>query len=203
MRWRPPSASPARHRGLGLIEVMVGVAIVGTLLAVGTPSLLDLLERRRVAAVALEVANVLSFARSEANAIGENLTVHLEKDPNKLLSCVSVNIENGNDFCKCYLPRASMCGGVPVPVLRVFQLKNADGVSFEASATKWGPIKNRLTFGRNMYFTNLADVQVNVKGKRTGAQLRVELNTANRVRTCTPDGSMSGFPACTVKEAAS
>ncbi|MFN3304120.1 MAG: Tfp pilus assembly protein FimT/FimU [Roseateles sp.] len=203
MRRRPSPDSLARRRGLGLIEVMVSVAIVGTLLAVGTPSLLDLLERRRVAAVALEVANILSYARSEANTVGENITVHLEKDPKGLVSCASANIYHVSDLCKCYLPRASMCGAVAVPVLRVFQVKNADGVSFEATASKWGPLKNRVTFGRNTYSTSIADVQVNVKGKRTGAQLRVELNAANRIRTCTPDGSMSGFPACSIREAAS
>ncbi|MFN3860122.1 MAG: Tfp pilus assembly protein FimT/FimU [Roseateles sp.] len=203
MHQHPSPEFLARRRGLGLVEVMVSVAIVGTLLAVATPSLLDLLERRRVAAVALDVANILSFARSEANNMIDGIAVHLEKDPKGLVSCASVNILHVSDFCKCYLPRATMCKGVGVPVLQVYQIKNADGVSFEATASDWGPVKERLTFRRNVYFTSVTDVQVNVKGKRTGAQLRVEMNTANRIRTCTPDGSISGFPACSDSKGAS
>ena len=196
MRHRPTNAATTALRGLGLVEVMVAVAIIGTLMAVATPSLMDLLERRRVIAVALEVANILNFARSEANVVGEPITVHLEKDPSGVLSCASVNIQNYGDTCKCYLPRETMCGKVNVAVMRVFQIKNAEGVSFEASGN-WGVLSHRLTFARNMHFLGVTDVQVNVKGRRTGAQLRVELNTANRVRTCSPDGSVAGFPSCT------
>lgn len=206
MRQHPSPEFLARRRGLGLVEVMVSVAIVGTLLAVATPSLLDLLERRRVAAVAQDIANILSFARSEANNMIDGITVHLDKDPNGLVSCASVHILDMRDFCKCYLPRATMCKGRGMgvlPVLQVYQIKNADGVSFEASASDWGPLKERLTFRRNVYFTSVTDVQVNVKGKRTGAQLRVEMNTANRIRICTPDGSISGFPACSDSKGAS
>jgi type IV fimbrial biogenesis protein FimT len=193
---RLQSTLSAAGRGLGLVEVMVSVAVLGTLLAVATPSLLDMLERRRVVAIGLEVANILNFARSESNVAGHPITVHLEKDPSGTLSCAAVNIRHGSDGCKCYLPRAQMCGTVDVAVLRVFQIKNADGVTFEASATKWGAIKNRLTFARNQHSLGVSDVQVNVQGRRTGAQLRVEVNAAHRVRTCTPDGSINGFPLC-------
>lgn len=184
-------------RGLGLVEVMMAVVVLGVLLAVATPSLLDMLERRRVTAVGLEIASILNFARSEANLNGEKMTVHLEKDPNGVTSCASVNVEHVSDFCKCYLPAATMCGSkVKIDVLRLFQIKNADGVSFEATANPWGPKPNQLKFSRVAYYDNATDVQVNVKGRRTGAQFRVELNHANRVRICTPDGSITGYPKC-------
>lgn len=181
--------------GLGLVEVLVVVVIVGVLVAVATPSLMGLLERRRVMAVAQELAGILSFARSEANANGDSVVVHLEKDPQNGVSCASVNIHHVNDKCVCYLPQADMCKGVNVPVLRVFQLKNSDGVSFEASATSWAKA-NQLVFQRNQYYLNVTDMQIAVQGARTGAQMRVELNAANRIRTCSPDGSISGVPKC-------
>lgn len=175
---------------------MVGVAVLGVLVAAATPSMLDLLERRRVVAVGLEIANILNFAKSETNVIGEKVTVHLEKDPSGVLSCASVNVLHSADTCVCYLPATKMCGKSKIIPTRVFQLKNADGVSFEASASSWGDIPERLTFSRNLHFAEAADVQVNVKGRRTGARFRVEMNHANRVRICTPDGSINGFPTC-------
>jgi type IV fimbrial biogenesis protein FimT len=185
--------------GLGLVEVLVVVLIVGVLTAVATPSLMGLLERRRIMAVTQELAGLLSFARSEANANGDRVTVHLEKDPSNAVSCASVNIQHPSDECVCYLPQADMCKGINVPVLRVFQLKNSDGVSFEASATSWGKhavAANQLTFERNQHYLDVTGMQITVQGARTGAQMRVELNTANRIRTCSPDGSIGGVAKC-------
>jgi hypothetical protein len=84
-------------------------------------------------------------------------------------------------------------------VLRVFQVENAKGVSFEAAAPHWegaGALANFVTLQRGQYFPDAAGVNVTVTGKRTGAQLRVELNEVNRVRVCSPDTSISGYPAC-------
>jgi type IV fimbrial biogenesis protein FimT len=185
-----------RARGLGLVEVMVAVAVMGVLAAVAIPSMLDLLERRRVVAVGLEVANVFNFAKSQALSSGDVITVHLEKDPAEAVSCASVNVQSLVDPCKCYRPAAEMCGKAKVDVLRLFQLQNKDGVSFVATATSWGDKAERVNFARNKPALETADIQVNVKGRRTGAQLRVELNHANRVRVCTPHSSISGFPTC-------
>ncbi|MDR7332528.1 prepilin-type N-terminal cleavage/methylation domain-containing protein [Roseateles asaccharophilus] len=183
-------------RGLGLVEVMIGLTVLGVLLAVAVPSMLDLLERRRVVAVGLEVANVFNFAKSQANISGDRVTVHLEKDTGTPVSCVSVNLHNVSDFCKCYREPGSMCGRSTIQVLRWFQVQDSQGVSFAASG-RWAPDKDgQFTISRNYHATDVSDVEVNVTGKRTGAKLKVEINAANRVRTCTPDGSINGFPTC-------
>lgn len=185
-------------RGLSLVELMVAVAILGVLVAAAVPSLSDLLERRRVVAVAQELAGILNYARSETNVNGDMVNVHLEKDPDGRLSCAMVNIHNGTQhLCKCYRAPGNMCGGWPVQILRVFQIENSNGVSFEASATNWGLLnKPILNFERGKYFPEVSGVKIDVTGKRTGAQLRVEINEVNRVRVCSPDSSVSGYPSC-------
>ena len=109
-----------------------------------------------------------------------------------------VNVHSGTQhLCKCYLDQENMCGGWPVQILRVFQVENSVGVSFEATATNWGPLgKPILSFERGKYFPDVVGVNITVTGKRTGAQLRVELNEVNRVRVCSPDNSISGYTAC-------
>lgn len=189
-----PLGKPSR--GIGLVEIMVGVAVLGVLLAVAIPSMQDMFERRRVVAIGLEVASIFNFAKSEANVNGDVVTVHLEKDPSGTLSCASVNAQHAADSCKCYLPEATMCGKATVRTLRLFQVKNSEGVSFDASASTWGGIGERVNFAHNLRSLEVTDLKVNVTGRRTGAKLRVELNSANRIRTCTPDGSISGFPTC-------
>jgi len=193
-----PNCTRLLARGLTLVELMVAVAILGVLVAIAIPSLSDLLERRRVVAVAQELAGILNYARSETNVNGDMVNVHLEKDPEGKRSCAMVNIHNGTQhLCKCYREQEDMCGGWPVQILRLFQIENSNGVSFEASATDWGPLRRPiLNFERGKYFPETYGVKIDVTGKRTGAQLRVEINEVNRVRVCTPDNSISGYPAC-------
>ena len=65
------------RRGFTLIEVLVGLAIFGVVLAVATPSLSEFMERRRVIAAANEVAGVINYARSQPNVIGDKVTVQM------------------------------------------------------------------------------------------------------------------------------
>lgn len=187
----------SRLQGVSLVEVMVSVAILGVLLSVAIPSLANMMERRRVTAVALEVASILTTARSEANFALDSVVAHMEDDPNNLVSCVAIHVQHGSDSaCKCYNPVNDMCGGTPIPILRDFRVNKADGVSFEATADHWGVYGKRITFAKNQYLSNISGVKVLVSGARTGAQLRVEINDAYRIRTCSPNGSIGGFPAC-------
>lgn len=182
-------------RGLTLIELLVSIAVLGVVLGVAIPSLSDLLERRRVVAITQELAGIFNYARSEANASREEVYVHLEKDPNAKISCAAVVGHHGaHQLCKCYDKPADMCS--PVPKLRIFQIENSGGVSFEAAATYWGPVPKTVSFARDKFFPEISGVQVTVTGKRTGTQLRVELNDANRVRICSPGGSIGGYPIC-------
>lgn len=200
--------------GITLVEVMVGVAILGILLAVATPSLSDLLERRRIAAAAQEVADVLHYARSQPAIIGDSVRLRFDKDDtvkeSKETSCIAVITVSGFDNCRCYrnpvcipppkaLPTDPMLQGAEV--LRVFQLKNSDGVSFEGkSKTRVNNRKNELSIYGHMSASTNIGVQFIVKGARTKAELHVKFSRLGRVRICTPDSSMSGYPACVANE---
>lgn len=184
-------------RGLSLVELMVAVAVVGVLVGVAIPSLAELMERRRITAITQELVGLLNFARSETNVSGEPVHVHLEKDGTGKVSCALVNAEHpSHQVCACHQKPSEMCGGMPIPVLRVFQVENANGVSFEATADPWGLLPNVLTFTRGKFQPAVNGFRIDVTGKRTRAQLRVEMNQANRVRVCSPSGSMGGYPAC-------
>ena len=186
-------------RGLSLVEVMVAVAVIGVLLSVAIPSLADLMERRRVVAVAQELAGLLTFARSENNVNGDDVIVHLDNDPSGVRSCALVMTQAGaHGLCKCYRDRQTMCAPVNLDAefLRLFQIENRNGVSFQASATRWADWPNTLSFARGRNFQNVVGFKVVVTGRRTGAQMQVEVSEANRVRTCSPGGSVGGYPAC-------
>lgn len=191
---RRPSRS-WRHRGLTLVEALVALAVLGVVLAMATPSLADLLERRRIIAAADEISSVIHHARSEPNVIGDKLTLHFDVDASERLSCVALVTQSGMDMCKCY--ETPVCASGGSKLLRVFQLENARGVSFLAHADSWGSNEvNWLTLSRRQAMMDATGVEIDVKGRRTGAQLRLEMNNFGRVRICSPNNSISGYPTC-------
>jgi type IV fimbrial biogenesis protein FimT len=186
---------PNSHHGLTLIEILVVLAVVAVVLAVATPSLSGFLERRRVVAAANEVASVIHYARSEPNVIGDGVFLLFGHDPAEKISCVAVTTQYRTSTCSCH--ETPVCTGEDATLLRLYQIPNASGTSFETTAKSWGTYKKyRLVFSRNQFVTDASDVEVTVKGAKSGAMLRLEINSVGRVRICSPNDSISGYGIC-------
>lgn len=187
--------------GMTLVELLVGVAIVGVLLAVATPSLTNMMERRRVVATAGEVASFFAQARSES-AIQEGYRVHLHMEPVPAsvgaFSCLRLSTAAVTDVCGCDRPASQLCAIGQGRLLREYVLPHASSVRFAVDETvaRWGWSDYLVTFTRGAYPTDVSDIRIVVKGIKSNALLHVEFNNAGRVRTCSPDGSIGGFPAC-------
>lgn len=193
--------NPTRAQaGITLIEMMVTVVIVGVLLAAAVPSISGLIERRRVIAAAGEIADIFAYARSEANvsATTDQLMLHLENVPDSVTefgSCIRLSTNSASDRCTCKLSSSSVCKNGKTVLLREFTLPRNQTVSFTADAS-WGANGRVVGFMHGKILANVQDLVVKVTGSRTGAKLNVEFNNAQRVRICSPDGSIGGFPVC-------
>ncbi len=187
-----------RRSGVTLIEMMIGVAIVGILLAVAVPSLTAMMERRRVVAAAGEIASFFAQARTESAITDEKVTLHMEPMPASVgdFSCLRLSTQDGPDTCTCTRRENELCTLGRSRLLREFLLPRTSSVRFDADASGWGFKSHTATFLRGLYTTDVKDLRIVVTGAKTNARLRVEYNHAGRVRTCSPDGSISGFPAC-------
>lgn len=187
------------RRGVGLVEVLISTVILGVVVAVAIPSMSDLMERRRVIAAAGELASMMNFAKAEVNAIGDVVDLHMEDDPRGTMSCAAVATQTAIGRCRCYDYRAASptCTTGTALALRIFQLPRDGRVQFSASATQW-PAGNEkvITLHKNQYPTDFSGVGITVEGLHSGAKLRVEYNDVGRVRTCSPDASLSGYVAC-------
>ena len=62
----PSLSGRSQDRGLTLVELMVGLAVMAVLVAVTVPSLSGIFNRMRLTGVANELASDLQFARTEA-----------------------------------------------------------------------------------------------------------------------------------------
>ncbi|RZI74315.1 MAG: prepilin-type N-terminal cleavage/methylation domain-containing protein [Rubrivivax sp.] len=178
-------AMKARWSGLTLIEVLVGVAVLGVILAMAVPSMTDLLEKRRVIAAAEEVAGILNYAKAETNATNSILNVRFNGQTTPTMSCAVVATTANSNTCKCSnLPPTPVCSGAQRP-LRLFQLP-LNHVKFQAHSTKWGGVDNNIRFMRDQFTIAAENFHVEVVGVRKGYTLRVEVNPAGRVKVCAP-----------------
>lgn len=194
---RPPRPTAHRHAGLTLVEALVGVAVLGILLAVATPSLNDWIERRRVIAITSEIVSIFNYAKSETNVVEGDLIMHMEPVTQGEVSCLLLVTLSSIDTCSCAQASSRKCEGSSSKRLRELVLAKDSGVSFEATGN-WsdGGINYVVPFSRNRRYTDFSNVQLDVKGRRSGAQMRVEYNNVGRLRICSPEGSMGGYPAC-------
>lgn len=186
---------PNPTRGLGLVELLVALGVVGVLVAVALPAMSDFLERRRVIAVAGEILNIMAYAKAETNAIRYGVNVHMETDPNNHLSCVAVVTQTLGDDCKCYYSAAQICP-LSGKLLRLFQLPRADNVTFAATATTWGGLTQVVSFNHDKHDQVEQNVRITVTGLRSGVELRIELNEAGRAKICSPSGRVGGYATC-------
>lgn len=69
--------APRNARGFSLIELMLTVAIAGTLMAIGLPVLLDVTESSKLGAAAREVERELQSARLKAVTSNRSLRVRM------------------------------------------------------------------------------------------------------------------------------
>lgn len=186
-----------RHRGVGLVEILIGVAVIGVLLAVAAPAMSGFLERRRVVAVAGELNNLLAYAKSETNVISASLDLHVEDDPAGAMSCAAVVTFSSLDVCKCYYAANDICPSGPSELVRLFQLPKDKGVSFQATATRWSDNgDHRVSFIRGMPFQSERNLKFTVTGQRTGVQLVIKMNEAGLFSTCSVVGKLGGYPTC-------
>lgn len=196
-------SSPLRkigQLGVTLVEALIVVSILGVLLAVAVPSLSDLLERRRLAATAQEIADVIRFARTQPSVIGADVRLIFDRVSTDNMSCLAVITATSWNNCACQntpicTPKAAD-GLQKSELLRGFQQENTRGVSFDATSSAWEPRPFHLTMKQTFSTISSTDAKVIVKGRRTGAKLHVELDVLGRPRICTPDQSMGGYPSC-------
>lgn len=183
-------------KGVSLIEVMVVVVVLGVLVSVVAPSFADLLNRRRILAVAAEIATDLAYARSEAGIRTQNVTLtFMQVGGSAGMSCYTLSVsQSAFGSCTCTNAIGTACSAGRKEI-RSMQLANHVGVSFAADSPTWSRLsRGKIDFVSPQMFPSLNDFQVAVEGR--GGKLKIVLSDLGLVSTCSPDGSISGVRRC-------
>ena len=175
----------SRQRGFTLIELMVVVALIGVLLSLAVPSFRDLLARKRMEGVALELGTDLQYARSEA--VQQNTQVQVIFGTN----CYAVySVAVGSTA-------ATNCQtlGTGGRLLKLVQVDAGPAFAFTPATAgnlfiEFEPVRGTATNAAGT--ANMAG-DVLVTSSAGNWQLQARVSRYGRMKTCSPNSSVSGF----------
>lgn len=178
-----------RKAGFSLIELMVVVAVLAIIVTIAAPNLQIFIDKNRVVGAAEAVYNQVQQARSEAVKQSASMEM-VFSDETAWCSGFS---RQGATPCDCTddLDGEAPCGILAdgqTMVLKV--LKGADyrGVTMVDVAVA------SIVFDGVRGTTGM-DESVTLQSEM-GRQMQVEINPLGRVRLCSPNGSVGGYPEC-------
>lgn len=196
MRVHLSSSRQQRSRGLTLIELMVTVGIVGVILAVATPSMVDFINKRRVRLVADELSTLMVYARSEAVLRNRRVNVFFSTGGSQ--SCYTIAEFSALGRCDC--SSTPICTGgflqlktVSIPSQSGVSLSPAEHLRYNTGRP--GIDGFALAFMVPSLQSNPSNAMVEITGGR-GYQLRMQLTPLGRPTLCSPNGSYGDVPRC-------
>ena len=193
-----------RATGVSLIEILVVMVVLGIILAVAAPSFSDLLNRRRVKAVASQISTDLAYIRTEAALRPYAVLVYF--GGNTTQSCYTLAYDGGTGVCDCTAGAAGSCGGSNNTPIKTEAVPSANGVTFKATTPNvFATARGVIQFHAPQLTVTPINSYVDVCGRSSNElqpQLRVELSPLGRISTCSPNGSYTGFGPCSNAQAA-
>lgn len=178
---------PARSEtqdGMTLIELMVVIGILGVLASLAIPSFQGLQERHRLEGYALALVTDIHFIRSESVARNRGLRISFGTDAGG--TCYLLHSGNATD-CTCSSDGTSQCGDPANSIVKSVGLATALGVRLQSNVAS-------MIFHPSRGTTSPAG-SITVIGQ-DGKSIRQVVNIMGRTRTCSPQGTVSGYKVC-------
>ncbi len=173
--------------GFTMVELMTVLVLVSILLAVATPSFIDMIARQRVRSVNAELVGDIRYARSES--VQRNREVAMEFRSNAGLTCYSIFLPTVIGNCNCLRPETTRCSFEAVE-LKTVQVPRSESVTLAASSS----LGARVTFDKDRSLAAPPDMSIDIASAR-GGRLNTRINPVGQVKVCSPDGSIPGVPA--------
>lgn len=182
-----------RLRGLTMVELMVGLVVIGVIMMLAIPSFKRQADNQRLRSITYQLVTDIQLARAEAASRGEWARVVMRNDTSQ--TCYSIYTSTvAGEWCDCLLGAGSACTSadnareirtVQVPrSLNVTVLPGQLRARF-AFDPKTGALASNPTDAVPAPLGAFAiDTQID-----TGRTLRTTINAAGRVTMCSPSGS--------------
>ena len=179
-----PRSQPARRqRGATMLESLIAVTVTAVSLGAALPGLEQARERRHLDGVAAQLETDIMYTRSLA--VAQNQGVRMGFESLAAGTCYTVHTGAAN-ACSCNASGVAVCSAGAEAIRTVF---------FPAQ----GPVALRANV-RSILFdprlgTSTPTGTLRVVGRGDAAVHQV-VNIMGRVRSCSPAGSVAGYPRC-------
>jgi len=179
-----------RDKGFTLVELMVTLAILVILLAIGVPAMQRFLTGRLAIANADAMASGIKYARSEALKRGQTVSMCLTTTANTVAPTCSTSTQNWSSGWLVYVDPTGACAFNNTQLLVRVQQQFTNGGAVNGDATRrcltFTP--DGLSVGSNGTFSVMSP-----DSSDTGAKRCIVLNRQGRVQVVLPgsDGSCS------------
>lgn len=160
-----------RSRGLTLLELMIGLAVLALVASLALPSFASVAGRTRLKQVAETLAADIAEARFDAARRGQPMHVEFQDGPQW---CWAVAASPG---CSCGTPQSCQ--------LKTVQARDHGGVALVQAAA----VQLQGTGG-------VAAASQALFQSAQGEQLRVDVSPLGRAVVCAPGGAVPGYMAC-------
>lgn len=173
----------AAQRGITLIEAAVVLAVTAIVASSAAPSLQRVIDARRLAGAATQLAADIQFVRTEAVARNEALRLSFHAVTGG--SCYVIHT-GAADECSCAAAGPAQCSG-SARQIRTVTVTAADRVNLQANV-------GSLLFDP-LHGTSSPTGTLRVIGMNERAIHHV-VNIMGRVRSCSPQAAVPGYRAC-------
>ncbi len=178
-----PAASCNLH-GYSLLENMVVLSIVALTSSAAVPAIADFQERYRLEGQSGELVTDLHYLRGEALARNQPMRISFNSDGAG--TCYVLHSGEAGD-CKCASDGTAFCQDPDNAIVKSVGFAANRGIRLQANV-------GSMLFDPGRGTTTPAG-SVNLIGS-SGKSIRQVVNITGRTRSCSPEGSVSGYKVC-------
>lgn len=192
----PTLNTPRAGRGFTMIELIIVIAVIGTLIALTAPSFKRMLDTQRLRSINAALVTDLQFARAEAASRNQRVWVRFD-NASTTLTCYVIL---AGDATSCNCANTPVC--LSATEIRTVRVDRSLGVTVGVPTTQalnfigFDPATGRLwAVPIDLPVEATAPFRIQVQNPAIGGFLD-ELELTGRPTVCSPDGQMTGVPAC-------
>lgn len=176
--------SRTAQAGFTLVELCVGLSVVGALAGQAVPALFKLHQERALRVTAETLAGDLRFARAEAARLSDAVYFRVSNKGGN--ACYVIYTGNRND-CDCSADGQAVCTAPGSAVIKAEWLPTQHPMQLRSNA-------ETLQFQhRQGLVTQTGSIEVSLSG---GAGIRQVVAITGRVRHCYSGSKLAGMPKC-------
>ncbi len=176
---------PARQAGISLIESMVALVIAAVLLGLAVPSMLELIARKRLAAVATELASDLRYLTS----VGMKDTRQTNLDVGATCYVLVIDTLGSGAACDCTKPLPCGTSTFGRVVLKRLVIPDSTGITLTSA-------KAHSSFSTDGFLNGPNPIVMTIESSLGGKVKVYTVGKINRPYVCSVTKQESNFPAC-------